>query len=219
MRVSAATALTALFALALLLLPRSFLAPVLGIVRPDEVPVTPLHNDTLEAAYPQELFSEIRGARETAPVYALGPGPYRYDLRVSEGSDAGLAPGMTAVLPDESLTPVLVGRVASVTGGSATIETIYDPAWKTAVRIGTSSVDALLVGGLTPTLTLIAKGAPVGEGDAVVSSDAAFPYGLALGTVTDIRDAEDGVLREATLSTPYSLGGLRAVDLLLDVRD
>ncbi len=220
MRVSQATAATVAVALAILLAPRSFVAPLFGALRepaPDPLPVS---SSSLEAAYPPELFTAPRPARVAAPVFALGIGPYRHDLKLALGASSGIAAGASVVLPGDAVNPVLVGRVRDVSGSSATVETISSPEWKSAVRIGTSSVDALLVGGLNPTLTLIPRGAPLAEGDAVVSVDAAFPYGLVVGTVTDVRDAADGVLREATLSTPYTLSGLRAVDVMMgaDVR-
>lgn len=214
MRVSVATTITAVAAVVLAVLPRTFLTPVLDVFREPGVAVAPASSSSLIAAYPESLFSVPRTSRVTSPVFALGIGPYRHDLRLSRGERDGIKSGATVVLPTADVNPVLVGRVSGTSANGATVETISNPEWKSAVRIGTSSIDALLVGGLTPTLTLIPKGAPLAVGDAVISADSAFPYGLVIGTVAEVRDAADGVLREAMLATPYTLSGLRAVDIL-----
>jgi cell shape-determining protein MreC len=215
MRVPQAVIVTFALALVILLAPRSIVGPLLSTLREPTVPALPVASSSLESAYPPDLFLPSRVARVTAPVFALGIGPYRHDLKLALGSSSGIAPGATVIVSAEGSPNVLVGRVRDAGASSAVVETISSPEWKSAVRIGTSSVDALLVGGLSPMLTLIPKGAPIAEGDAVVSADAAFPYGLVVGTVTDLRDAEDGVLREATLATPYALSGLRAVDVMM----
>lgn len=173
----------------------------------------------LLAAYPTSTFSASSGARVPAPVLALSMGPYRHDLQIAEGTDAGIAPGAAVTLSGEAPGGTLVGRVIDASRSGATIETLANPSWRTAVRIGTSSVDALLVGGLNPTLTLIAKGAPVAVGDVVFSVDEDLPYGLAIGTVAEVRDSADGVLREATLALPYTLGSLRSVAVFTDARE
>lgn len=218
LRVSTATAVTIALALLLLLLPRTFVLGALSFLRPPEAPLSErdLSQAALLAAYPASTFAGARHTRIPAPVLALSAGPYRHDLILAEGSDAGITAGAAVVLDQEGPALTLIGKVSSVaaSGDTAIVETLANPAWRTAVRIGTSSVDALLVGGLTPTLTLIAKGSPVAVGDTVHSADPSLPYGLSLGTVAEVRDASDGVLREATLALPYSLGALRAVSVL-----
>lgn len=209
-------------ALLVLVLPRNLLLGTLSFLRPEEAPVMHAAFDPqllLEAAYPPGLFDET-GTRAAAPVFGVAPGPYRHSLALARGTADGISLGDAVSLVDIGANPVptLVGRVSSVSGSGATVETLLDPAWRTAVRIGTSSIDALLVGGLTPTLTLIAKGAPVAIGDPIISVDESLPYGLFVGTVAEVRDASDGVLREATIALPYSLTTLRVVDVILDAR-
>ena len=215
MRISAATAVTAVLALLLLLAPRAWVLSGLSFLRAPEAPAASESQSSaaLIAAYPAGTFQEVSGDRIPAPVLALSAGPYRHDLRIAEGARAGILPGAAVTLPGPGPGGTLVGRVSDLSETGATVETLANPSWRTAVRIGTSSVDALLVGGLTPTLTLIAKGSPVAAGDAVFSVDAQLPYGLALGTVAEVRDSSDGVLREATLALPYTLSGLRAVSV------
>ena len=216
MRVSVSTAVTAVLALILLLAPRTMLLGALSFLRPPEVQQATRDTslEALLAAYPAKTFAGALHPRIQAPVLTLSAGPYRRDLQLAEGSEAGVAEGAAVVLDDAGPGLTLVGKVSSVKGESSVVETLSNPAWRSAARIGTSSIDTLVVGGLTPTLTLIPKGAPVAVGDVVFSTDPALPYGLSLGTVAEVRDASDGVLREATLSVPYSLGALRAVSVL-----
>ena len=221
MRVPLATAATALIALLLLVLPRTFLGAALGALRPDAAPVAaPDAAAALSAGYPAELFRATR-ARVAAPVFGIGAGPYRHDLALARGTEDGVREGAAVSLPDAGPNPVptLVGRVDRAGGSSARVATLLDPAWRSAVRVGTTSVDALLVGGLTPRLTLIPKTAAVAAGDVIISVDETLPYGMLVGTVDEVRDSADGVLREATVALPYSLAALRAVDVLADARD
>ncbi len=216
-RLPLASAILIAAALALAVAPRSVVTPVLDALRPAEAPVMRAPADEaaiLAAAYPPELFASSLD-RVAVPVYAVSAG-YRHELGIAAGSSRGIRAGDPVVLVDASAhpAPTLIGVVAGVTERSARVQTIADPSWRTAVRIGTSSVDALLVGGLTPTLTTFPKGAPVAVGDPVVSADAQLPYGMFVGTVAEVRDAADGVLREATLALPYTLVGLRAVDVI-----
>ena len=216
-RLPTATIAVLVLALVLLIAPRSFVAGALGYLRPAETPrldAAPRADILLETGYPAALFAGT-GDRVVAPVYAAGAG-YRHDLAIAQGSDRGIRAGDVATLPaaQEEPVPTFVGLVREAREARATLQTLADPEWRSAVRIGTSSVDALLVGGLAPTLTLISKGAPVAPGDAVVSADESLPYGLFVGSVAEVRDASDGVLREATIALPYTLTGLRAVDVL-----
>lgn len=222
LRVSTATAVTAVLAVLILILPRTFVLGSLSFLRPEEAPMIGNEiggRELLEAGYPSELFV---GNNDdiVAPVFALGVGPYRHNLAIAQGSDRGIEVGDIAVLPivQRNPTPTLVGVVRDTASRSATVQTLSDPAWRTAVRIGTSSVDALLVGGLTPTLTLIAKGSPVAVGDPIISVDESLPYGMFIGTVAEVRDASDGVLREATIALPYALASLRGVQVMSHAR-
>lgn len=215
-RIPAAPAFVLAAALALLLMPRAWVAPLLDRLRPETAPPVSHElsaREVFEAGYPPALFADA-GNRVLAPVYALGPG-YRHELAIAQGSDRGIRVGDVATMPIIQQGPgTFVGVVREARASRASLQTLADPAWRSAVRVGSSSVDALLVGGLAPTLTLIPKGAPVAAGDAVVSADPQLPYGLVMGTVAEVRDAADGVLREAGLALPYALGSLRAVDVV-----
>lgn len=216
-RIPLAPTLLILASLALALAPRSLMTPVLDLLRPAAAPLMTQPADqaaVLATAYPPELFSSSL-ERAVAPVYAVSAG-YRHELALALGTDRGIRTGDPVVLVAATAgpTPTLVGTVSSVTRGTSRVQTLADPSWRTAVRVGASSVDALLVGGLTPMLTTIPKGAPVAAGDPVISADEHLPYGMFVGTVAEIRDAPDGVLREATLALPYALAGLRAVDVI-----
>ena len=70
---------------------------------------------------------------------------------------------------------------------------------------------ALLVGGLEPRLTLIAKDAKIASGDVVFSADQAFPLGGGMGSVRAVSKTGDTLLQEATLQVPYDIRKINIV--------
>ena len=80
--------------------------------------------------------------------------------------------------------------------------------------IGEGGVESLLVGGSRPTLTLIPKSSAVQAGDVVYLATQDLPYGLAVGSVREVRMASDGLLQEATMDFPYDLNQIRTVLIL-----
>lgn len=155
-----------------------------------------------------KLFSDRTGL--PAAVYSRYPLNFKNQLLVAAGEDRGAYVGQAAILPEK----ILIGRVDKVFPGSASVQTVFDPGFQAAVRVGSAGVEALFVGGGEPRLTLIPREAEVRSGDVVYSADPAFPYGLAIGEVGEIRFVEGELFREATLKFAYDLNSLRAVLLL-----
>ena len=172
----------------------------------------PAAQEGFAASYPETLFTDQE--RLLVPVLARSTAPYRQLIVIGAGSDQGVVDGATVVLPDGEPGGSFVGRVVKVSSDTSEVETLFEPSWKSAVRVGTSSIDALLVGGLTPTLTRLSKGASVGAGDLIINSDDSLPYGLFMGRLTELRDAADGVLVEGVVALPYDLTTLRFVEVL-----
>jgi len=167
-------------------------------------------------AYPPATFNALHEKGSVVPVYAYYPFNYQHELLVGGGADKGFAVGDVAVLDgaEGSASRTLVGRVVGVYKNTARVRTIFDPSWRSAVRVGTSSVDALLEGGVTPHLTLIAKNASVAQGDTVYNSDQQFPYGLALGTAGTGVEAQGGVFKQSALQVSYDVNTLRSITIL-----
>ncbi len=145
-----------------------------------------------------------------AAVYSRYPLNFKNQILVAVGGDAGVALGQAAILPEK----ILVGRVEKVFAASALVQTVFDPGFQAAVRVGENGVEALFAGGGEPKLTLIPKDAEIKTGDVVYAADPAFPYGFAIGEVGEIRFSEGDLFREATLKFAYDLNGLRAVLLV-----
>lgn len=130
----------------------------------------------------------------TAFVYSRYPFNVKNEFLIAAGEASGISEGQ-AVLADG----VFIGRVEKVRGGSAVVQTIFDPRFRLAVRVGASGADALLVGGVSPRLTLIPKNAGINTGDAVYTASPEFPYGTPLGRVREMSLSSDELFMEATL--------------------
>lgn len=151
----------------------------------------------------------------TARVYASYPLSSRNLLTLAAGSRDGVRAGAPVTLGRS----ILVGEVVEVYTRSSVMRTIFDAEWSSSVKIGAKGADALLQGGTLPRLTMIEKGASLGEGDAAISASHAYPYGLRIGEVRRIRDITEGTFREAELATPYAVRDLDAVEIILDFPD
>ncbi len=210
--------------IALLVLPRDTLRHVIGTFHTSssvtENDVTELRTQlqgaqSLLDAYPSNTFTSLRGNRIVVPVYAYYPFNYQHELLVGGGTDEGVKTDDAVVLGASTSSPgLLIGRVVSVYKTTARVRTIFDPAWRSATRVGTSSVDALLEGGVTPRLTLLPKNATIPAGESVYNSDQQFPYGIGLGTLGPLTDASGGAFREAPLEVPYDINAVRAVIII-----
>lgn len=152
------------------------------------------------------------GVSGSLPAAVLSRYPLNFKDRilVNVGRNSGVSLGQAAVLPGG----ILIGRVDKVFPASASVQTVFDPGFQAAVRLGAAGVEALFEGGGEPKLTFIPKEAEVRPGDIVYAADPSFPYGLPLGEVQEIRISDGGLFREATLRFAYDLNGLRAVLLL-----
>jgi len=165
----------------------------------------------------EDIAGRLPSTPETylaTPIYSRYPFNLKHELTVGGGSGDGVVPGqfVGVAATATGTTPLaLVGRVTSVSSESAVIMTVFDPRLQFAVRVGRTSNDALFVGGTTPKLTLIAKNAVISRGDVVYAAAEGFPYGLAVGTVGDVVVAGPQLFREATVTIPYDMSGLRVV--------
>jgi len=205
----------------------SIIAVLSGDEENGELEKLKLENDRLRAklaaleTVEKDFFpQEIRGVR--AFVYSR----YFFNLRdvlvVNKGADDGLRLGQAVVLGGQKddaanyrTAPVLIGRIKEVFKDHAVFETIYDPRWQSAVRIGETGIDALLIGGNEPKAALIPKGVSLDIGAPVYSASPEFPYGLAVGRVKSIRESADGLFKEAVIEFPYDIQRIRTV-LILD---
>lgn len=182
-----------------------------GSSGPDEVSV--LRAEILriktEEAVRRDESSPPRREEVRAFVYSRYPFNFKDELTIGAGSDQGIRPG-DAVLAGE----VFIGRVESVSRETALVTTVFDADFRTSVRIGSVGADALLVGGVSPKLTLIPKEARLTEGDPVYSAFVGAPYGIPVGEVRDIRLSEDNLFLEGSLSVPVNPSSLVEVSVV-----
>ncbi len=149
-------------------------------------------------------------ARE-AHVFSSYPFNHRGSITIDVGAGEGLRSGMGVAVTKM----FLLGQIEQVFWPSSTVKTIFDDMVSLPVKIGKVGADALLVGGRTPHLTLIAKDAEISIHDAVYSTGPHFPYGLMVGEVQDIQAGSGSDFREASLKIPYDPGSLDAVSVFL----
>ena len=62
---------------------------------------------------------------------------------------------------------------------------------------------------------MIDRKSVVAEGDLVISASRDFPYGLKLGTITDIKGANEVSFQQGMLTMPYQINDLKEVAVLL----
>jgi cell shape-determining protein MreC len=180
-------------------------APDNGVVNTN---VTQAEADALKNAAAQ--FVRPRGRSVEALVYSTYPLSFKNELIIAAGAREGISAGEPVLFRG-----LLVGKVAKVNATDAVVQTIFDTNFNMPVRIGKNSVDSLLKGGNTPLLTLIPKGKSVSEGGAVYSAATGLPYGVAIGSIVNIRSAADNVFAEAEVRPPYGEGDIRLVSVLL----
>ena len=160
-------------------------------------------NEALRSTLVETNDDSIRSIK----VYSSYPFNSRGEIAIAVGENMGIQPGDTVVYAGN----ILVGQVRNVFKTSSVVTTIFDPSWQIAVRIGSSEVDALMKGGNELTLSLIPQDIYLETGDSVMTADKNFPYGLELGFVGRIENAEGDVFQEAILEPAFKVKDLRNV--------
>ena len=170
-------------------------------------------NEALQAqiAEFQSIQSEIPNNPQhdvRAMVYAQYPFGFRNALLLNSGANNGVTTGSTITFDD-----IFIGTVSQVFATTASVETVFDPAFKMPVRIGaaTSSFDGLLVGGAEPRITSISKDASLTVGDIVYTAAPKMPYGLPIGTVASIAISGDRLFQEASVNFAYDINQVQTV--------
>lgn len=145
----------------------------------------------------------------SAVVYSRYPWIQKNELVVGVGVRENVKEGDAVLFAEDK--EWLIGKIKGVFGDASVVQTIFDNEWQSAVRVGVSGAEALLLGGSVPMLTLIDKGAALEPGDVVISVSPEFPHALPIGTVRTISLSRDKLFQEATLSVPYAPQRIQAV--------
>lgn len=147
-----------------------------------------------------------------AKVFSTYPFNHRNIITINAGSADGVRVGLAVTAEGN----YLIGQVSEVSEHSSQVRTIFDKDWSLSVRVGQKEVNALLVNGQEPRLTMIEKQSELNEKDQVHSASRDFPYGLKVGAVGAIQDSGIVSFKQALLEVPYQIGDLREVAVLLN---
>jgi len=191
---------------------RALLGP--EIMMPQNITELAAENESLKARL-AELAVVANELPHVAPnatgamVYSSYPFNFKNEMTVSAGSADGVSTG-DAVLFEGNL----VGTVTEAAAHRSLVQTIFDPNFKLPVRIGSAGYDALLTGGAYPMVESIAKTAKISTGDIVYGAGSSGPYAAPLGEIATISPAPDNLFQEASLSFPYDMSSVQAVEIV-----
>ncbi len=160
----------------------------------------------------QSMYETVHNERYyVAKIYSTYPFNNRALVAIAAGKKQGIAEKMTVTVKGT----ILFGTVVSVFDDYSLVKTLYDPTWKSPVKIGKENVNALLLRGREPRLTLIVKNKMVSVDDLVYSAGLETPYGLTVGAVGKIAQSQVNAFDEAALNVPYDLTSLNEVYIRL----
>ncbi len=133
-------------------------------------------------------------------VTSRNPDNWFATATVGKGSKDGVRPGMAALTPSG-----LAGRVTRVSSGSATVMLLTDPQSGVGAMVQreSSRAQGVVLGqagrGDRLLMRFFSRDADVRRGDRVVTSDrsASFPAALPIGTVSEVFDESEGLVRYA----------------------
>jgi len=182
-----------------------------------------VQNQSLRAEL--DTLSYLKGATGHLPrayipamVYARYPGNAKNEILIAAGESQGVQVGQAVVIlpfgatSTENNNPLLIGKVTEVSTDMAVVKTIFDAEWKSAVRIGSTGKEALLLGGNNPQLTLIEKKTSnIKESDIITNTSPDFPYGLIIGEIANVGLSADRLYEEASVRFSYGIGELQLV--------
>ena len=158
-----------------------------------------LENQSLKSRLTASL-PEFRGDFKLAKVYSSYPFNDKNEIAINLGSADGIKESWPVVLGSD----IVLGEVKKVFEHYSLVRTIFDPEWRLAVRIGENKINALLEGGVEPSLTTIDKNKVIKEGDFIYAVAKGFPYGALIGKVQNISSSPSSIFQEASLALPYN---------------
>lgn len=139
---------------------------------------------------------------------------------ISKGANNGIEKG-DCVITESGM---MVGQVSELGDGWATVRTVVDVNMDAGVLVGDSSIAAMLVGDYALMqegqckLSYFTEDATLFEGDSVVTSGrgGAFPSGIVVGEVTELRSEAGGQSYYAVVDPAVDLSALSQVFIIKD---
>lgn len=150
----------------------------------------------------------------TVPGYVISRTYSNYDkiITINVGSNDGIEVNMP-VISEQGL----VGRVMSVAGSSAKVETIIDTASTVSANISSAKESMLVRGTISSTNELQVSSIPteatILQGDEIVTSGLGgiYPKGILIGTVDSVVNTKNEVDRYATVKTATDFNSLSEI--------
>ena len=156
-----------------------------------------------------QLLNQNLKKTGTVKVYSAYPFSNRGEIAIASGGINGVETGSAVTYGDN----ILVGKITKVFESMSIVTTIFNPSWKSAVRIGEHEIDALLQGGNEITITLIPIEADVHDGELVIAASQDLPYGLGVGTLKNIHTAPGNAFKEGLLEPSFRFKQLKDVSI------
>jgi cell shape-determining protein MreC len=182
----------------------------------NEIARLELENDSLrsELYIAENLSGKEIGESKWDYLYAKIFSSYPFNnqnlLSIANGEISGVQMDQSVVIAPG----ILLGQIIKVNKNISLVRTVFDKDFIAAVKIGENKVDALLKGGVPPTLEMIEKNKDIKNGDIVYNADPKYPYGFKLGEtqIVETKNADTaGLFKRAILKTDYNLTSLESV--------
>jgi rod shape-determining protein MreC len=136
-----------------------------------------------------------------ARAYSNYPFNNKNQILIAAGKDDGLKEGQAALFQPG----IFIGKVTELEARRSKVRTIFDFNWELPVKIGEEKVDGLLIGGHTPTVTLVSKSKNIQIGDPITLASPDFPIGLTIGVVSEVVKDREDLFQEVKIRFPYNL--------------
>ena len=157
---------------------------------------------------------------EPANVVSYGASNWSSTLTLSKGSDSGIEVG-DCVMNESG---ALVGQVIETGSTWATVRTVIDVDMSVGGYVSGSGATAMVLGDFTlmqqgcARFGYLAEGMSIFTGDTVLTSGkgGAFPAGLVVGTITDVRTEAGGQQTYGVITPACDLGELLQVFVIKD---
>ena len=159
---------------------------------------------------------------ESAKVVSFGASNWSALMTISKGSESGVEVGDSVITESGSL----VGQVTEVGSGWSTVRTVIDVDMNVGGYVSNSGATGMVVGEYTlmqegfVKLGYLAEGVSLFEGDTVLTSGkgGAFPSGLVVGTVSEVRSDAGGQESYGVIQPSCDLANLVQVFIIKDFK-
>lgn len=157
---------------------------------------------------------------EAAKVVAFSASNWSSMLTISKGEEAGIEPGDCVITEGGSL----VGQVTEVGSGWATVRTVIDIDLSAGGYVSNSGATGMISGDFSlmqegkTKLGYLMEGVSLFPGDTVLTSGkgGAYPAGLVVGTVEEVRTAAGGQQTFGVIAPACDLNNLLQVFIIKD---